>query len=491
SGYASVALSGTVVGRIAIGDWYDAGVTAGEAVGKDAVTINKGSWNQGIISFTKSVGAASTKSVQLTAASASWSGNSASVQIWDGTAADAQHGSFTGYTVTVDASARYTAGETAGKNAVTITKGSWSQGIIQFTKSEGTASTKSVQLCAASPSWNGNTATVQIWDGTAADAQHGSNTGYTVTVTAPDQTVYYWEGGTKYSFPSGGKRLTNGVDIMVGTSTSNRHWVLCPSASTLTGTWSGTGNTKTYTLTGSNVTTKTVTFTGSSGSWSGNSRTITVSASDNSDPLFQYTITAPSASLSSSWSSSGSGTLQHTYTVSSASSSKSITIQDVYYLELSGNIWASGDEYYQHCEASLRINDGGTTIYKNKVDCYGGVDVTAAVNYGKSMVSNTMYYWENGNQYTFPSGGKRLTQGVDIMVGTSTSNRYWVLCPSGGGGGTIDIPSTQIYTTSSAPSGATKLNVLRNRFIEAMNDSDFVVFRVDCGSSQKWYYMEP
>ena len=491
SGYASVALSGVVVGRIAIGDWYDAGVTAGEAAGKDAVTINKGSWNQGIISFTKSVGAASTKSVQLTAASASWSGNSASVQIWDGTAADAQHGSFTGYTVTVDASARYTAGETAGKNAVTITKGSWSQGIIQFTKSEGTASTKSVQLCAASPSWNGNTATVQIWDGTAADAQHGSNTGYTVTVTAPDQTVYYWEGGTKYSFPSGGKRLTNGVDIMVGTSTSNRHWVLCPSASTLTGTWSGTGNTKTYTLTGSNVTTKTVTFTGSSGSWSGNSRTITVSASDNSDPLFQYTITAPSASLSSSWSSSGSGTLQHTYTVSSASSSKSITIQDVYYLELSGNIWASGDEYYQHCEASLRINDGGTTIYKNKVDCYGGVDVTAAVNYGKSMVSNTMYYWENGNQYTFPSGGKRLTQGVDIMVGTSTSNRYWVLCPSGGGGGTIDIPSTQIYTTSSAPSGATKLNVLRNRFIEAMNDSDFVVFRVDCGSSQKWYYMEP
>jgi hypothetical protein len=31
SGYASVALSGTVVGRISIGDWYDAGVTAGEA----------------------------------------------------------------------------------------------------------------------------------------------------------------------------------------------------------------------------------------------------------------------------------------------------------------------------------------------------------------------------------------------------------------------------------------------------------------------------
>ena len=104
--------------------------------------------------------------------------------MWDGTAADAQHGVSTGYTVTVDASARYTAGETAGKNAVTITKGSWSSGVIQFTKSAGTASTKEVRLVAAAATWNGNTASVVMWDGTAADAQHGVSTGYTGTVDA-------------------------------------------------------------------------------------------------------------------------------------------------------------------------------------------------------------------------------------------------------------------------------------------------------------------
>lgn len=166
---------------------YNSGVTAG----KNAVTITKGSWSGGQISFTKSEGTASTKSVQLVASSASWSSNTATVQIWDGTAADAQHGSNTGYTVTVDASARYNAGVTAGKNAVTITKGSWSSGKISFTKSEGTASTKSVQLTAASTTWNGNTASRVIWDGTAADAQHGVSTGYTVTV---DASARYTEG---------------------------------------------------------------------------------------------------------------------------------------------------------------------------------------------------------------------------------------------------------------------------------------------------------
>ena len=86
--------------------------------------------------------------------------------------------------VVLDASSVYTAGDTAGKNAVNINKGTWSGGVIQFTKSAGTPSTKEVRLVAATPSWSGNTATVAIWDGTGADAQHGSNTGYSVTVDA-------------------------------------------------------------------------------------------------------------------------------------------------------------------------------------------------------------------------------------------------------------------------------------------------------------------
>ena len=148
--------------------------------GQNSVAITKGSWNRGQISFTKSAGTASTKSVQLTAAAATWSGNTASVVMWDGTAADVQHGVSTGYTVTVDATARYT----AGQNSVAITKGSWSGGQISFTKSAGTASIKSVQLTAAAATWSGTTASVVIWDGTAADVQHGVSTGYTVTVDA-------------------------------------------------------------------------------------------------------------------------------------------------------------------------------------------------------------------------------------------------------------------------------------------------------------------
>ena len=86
--------------------------------------------------------------------------------------------------VQVDASGLVSDATAAGKNAVTIVKGSWSGGQISFTKSEGTASTQTVQLCKTNASWSGNTATVQIWDGTSADAQHGVNTGYTVTVDA-------------------------------------------------------------------------------------------------------------------------------------------------------------------------------------------------------------------------------------------------------------------------------------------------------------------
>ena len=62
----------------------------------------------------------------------------------------------------------------------------------------------------------------------------------------------------------------------------------------------------------------------------------------------------------------------------------------------------------------------------------------------------------------------------------------------GESGGSIDIPSSQIYTTSSyAPSGATLLTVLRNRYEQARSDGDYVVFCVDSGSTRKWYYMIP
>lgn len=54
----------------------------------------------------------------------------------------------------------------------------------------------------------------------------------------------------------------------------------------------------------------------------------------------------------------------------------------------------------------------------------------------------------------------------------------------------VNIPSNQIYTTDNNPRG-TKLTTLRDRFIQAQQDSEYVCFRIDCGGVQKWYYMEP
>jgi len=107
-GYASVSYGGRAVGRIAIGDWY----TAGETAGKNAVTINKGAWNAGKIDFTKSEGTASTKSVSLSVTATqkvSTDPNKWAITIKDGNAD-------TGASTEVDASSRYT----AGKNSVTI-----------------------------------------------------------------------------------------------------------------------------------------------------------------------------------------------------------------------------------------------------------------------------------------------------------------------------------------------------------------------------------
>ena len=53
----------------------------------------------------------------------------------------------------------------------------------------------------------------------------------------------------------------------------------------------------------------------------------------------------------------------------------------------------------------------------------------------------------------------------------------------------IDIPTDQIYTSDR--STGTKLNVLRNKYETARADGDYVMFRVDCGGTVKWYYMEP
>ena len=84
TGYASVALSGTVVGRISIGDWYDAGVTAGAS----GITLSD-SWGGASdyhTTYTVSASAPSTeqKSQSLYVTSGSWSSGSCPIYLRSG-----------------------------------------------------------------------------------------------------------------------------------------------------------------------------------------------------------------------------------------------------------------------------------------------------------------------------------------------------------------------------------------------------------------------
>lgn len=53
----------------------------------------------------------------------------------------------------------------------------------------------------------------------------------------------------------------------------------------------------------------------------------------------------------------------------------------------------------------------------------------------------------------------------------------------------IDIPTGQIYTSDRYT--GTRLNTLKTKYEAAKTDGDYVMFRVDCGGTSKWYYMEP
>lgn len=145
---------------------YDAGVTAG----KNAVTISKGNWSSGQVSFSKSEGTASSSGVRVSLGG-SWSGNSYNYTIYDSWSGSAVS---TGYTGSVDATARYnagysdgntagynsgysvgyTAGQSAGyssgvtdgRNSVSIVKGNWGGGAIGFEKSLGSSSYTAVNL---------------------------------------------------------------------------------------------------------------------------------------------------------------------------------------------------------------------------------------------------------------------------------------------------------------------------------------------------------
>ena len=201
--------------------------------GQNSVTINKGSWSNGSISFTKSAGTASTKGVTLAQGTASWNNNVVTVPVLDNTTA-------TGFSVIVNAGTIYT----NGQNSVAINKGAWSNGTISFTKSAGTASTKSVTLQEGTESWSGNTVSVPILDSGAA-------TGLTISVNAVGRYNAGWaDAHSKAAWPSTGGTLVDNFTFYnpsgeVGKQTSRPYYITFD-----TPVSSGSGANKTYSITG-------------------------------------------------------------------------------------------------------------------------------------------------------------------------------------------------------------------------------------------------
>ncbi len=109
------------------------------------------------------------------------------------------------------------------------------------------------------------------------------------------------------------------------------------------------------------------------------------------------------------------------------------------------------------------------------VDEDGNTVKTMNMSLGISSFLQTKTITSNGT-YT-PDTGKAGFSSVIVDVPT-------------GGGHDIDIPSAYIYTTAgSPPSGSTELSTMRTRVLQAIDDSETLVFRVDCGDARKHYHM--
>lgn len=187
--------------NIAATQFYIDAVAAAQTTGQNSVTIVKGSWSSGQISFSKSAGTASTKYVYLAAGSASWGSgadaNKATVNIYDvyGGGSDP-----TGVSVIVDAAARYD----AGAASVTLSGPTWSSGTFTVTASNGASVSQSLYM--AQTSWASGAKTVYTRTGSTS----GTTRVYT-TVNMPSSASWDFSpfaGGVVARCTAGGKTYT-------------------------------------------------------------------------------------------------------------------------------------------------------------------------------------------------------------------------------------------------------------------------------------------
>ena len=362
----------TVSGKTA----YDAGYSAGSAGGSGAVTLTK-SWSGGILTVKASNGTTST--AQLSKGTETWDGNKCSFPIMDG------QGS-TGYTCTVDASGRYT----AGANSVTLAK-SWSGGILTVAASNGKSST--AQISKGSETWSGNTCSFPILDGSGS-------TGYTCKVDASARynagassvTVSgkAWKGGVFTATMSNG--ITATTTISKGTETLDGNIYSIPIACdtngstgytitvdasarytagvnsvTLSKSWSG----GILTVSASNGKSSTAQISKGTETWDGNKCSFPILDGGGSTG---YTCTVDASSIYTSGQTAGANSVTLSKSWSggiltvSASNGKSSTAQ----LSKGTETWSSNT-----CSFPI-LDGGGSTVYTCKVDA--SARYTAGVN---------------------------------------------------------------------------------------------------------------
>lgn len=359
---ASGTQSFTVSGKTA----YDAGYSAGSAGGSGAVTLSK-SWSGGILTVKASNGTTST--AQISKGTETWDGNTCSFPIMDG------QGS-TGYTCTVDASARYT----AGANSVTLSK-SWSGGILTVKASNGKSST--AQLSKGTETWDGNKCSFPILDGQGStgytcsvDASDrytagansvtlsGSWSGGVYTVTASNGKVskgyagisaVTWDQDTKgyvYLVDNSGNKISSNVTIDAS-SVYTKGQTAGANSVTLSKSWSG----GILTVEASNGKTSTAQLSKGTETWDGNKCSFPIMDGGGStgytctvDASARYTAGANSVTLSKSWSGGILTVKASNGTTSTAQISK-------------GTESWSGDT----CSFSI-VDGGGSTGYTCKVD---------------------------------------------------------------------------------------------------------------------------
>ena len=404
-----------------------------------------------------------------------------------------------------------------------IAKGNWSSGSITFTPSTSGSNSASVNLDADDPVWNGNVATVAVYDGDPG-ASGSQNTGFSVTVNATSKINTAWNNGGATANVTSAVKISSS-DIPSGVTPQlldfNSYYKLTGTYTNSSGQTIETGNAKyiqiiappgytglavsssgTGAIVGASYSSTTTSVpitlnTGSAPTASNPTRSIAVfvdgrtystlraSITDYSDGRdYQKSITsAEFHHINSGYYIAPRDTKGWEGTISyykMGQSGQYVVLQDTSGNTLSGtpryNIESSSAQYEAGYAAGHEdgVEEG---IAQGWTGCYNTIELAPSsdrsINPGGSQ---TVYARA---KQTPNASGVTNVKSVKISANNATHSI------------SISNSSSGIWTTDHALSGWTNLSRLVSQFNAAKSDSELVVFKVTCGGTEKVFYCEP